>query len=455
MDSIAINRRRISPMLLSEAIRKRLLQAIDNDSLIFLCGAGLSMADPSNLISTVNIARLCYDHWVTIEPALDPAFRKDIDQLAAHFHAQGSLPRSYILPKVWDELVGAPNAGHAAIADLLITKAARAALSANVDALIEAWAAEHKVLLSGALTGQEAVDTTKNRPLLKFHGCLLRDPDKTLWTHTQLTDPEMAQRLHSCTQWMNLLLPGKHVVVVGFWTDWGYLNDVLEQAFTISTASSVTVIDLDSSGNLQEKAPGLWNKLNALSDSFDHVSVSGAAALDELRTEYGRVWARQLFALGAPLAVNGGVSETDLPKFAFPDSFSGEVLYNLRRDAEGVAYNRAGSAKYPSASAAEVAYLHISLLKAGATREGAWLRLAGQSIRIVNGAGQHLDGVQSGYKEPSTLVQSQVVICAGARNLGVPARIIAAGRGASVIRPTSGGSAHWITSDDAKTEFGL
>ena len=97
INSIAINRRTILAMLLSEAIAKRLLQAIDNDSLIFLCGAGLSMADPSNLISTVNIARLCYDHWVTIEPALDPAFRKDIDQLAAHFHAKGSLPRSYIV----------------------------------------------------------------------------------------------------------------------------------------------------------------------------------------------------------------------------------------------------------------------------------------------------------------------------------------------------------------------
>ena len=34
---------------------------------------------------------------------------------------------------------------------------------------------------------------------------------------------------------MNLNLPGRHLVVVGFWTDWGYLNDVLTEALTIET----------------------------------------------------------------------------------------------------------------------------------------------------------------------------------------------------------------------------
>jgi hypothetical protein len=443
-------------MLLSEATRQRLLGAIEAESLVILCGAGLSMGVPSNLPSAVAISRRCYDKRVAVEPALNPALRDDIDGLAGHFYSTKKNFQGTFIPLVpWNELVGSPNAGHAAIADFLISKAARAALSANFDALIETWAGDHKTFLLGALTGQEATDATNIAPLLKFHGCLHRERLETLWTHAQLAEPAIAQRVQTCAQWMNLLLPGKHLVVVGFWTDWGYLNDVLEQAFTVDTASSVTVIDPDSSANLQAKAPGLWAKLNALSHLFEHVTESGAAALDELRTEYGRVWARRLFALGAPLAVAAGVAAADLPTFAYPEDLAGDALYNLRRDAEGTPYHRAGTAKLPSPSAAVVSYLHICLLRVGATRRGAWLLLGGQSIRIVNGAGQDLRTVQSGYKEPSTLEQSEIVICAGAVNLGVPARIIPAGRGASIVRPSPGGSARWITSDDAKTEFAL
>jgi hypothetical protein len=60
-------------------------------------------------------------------------------------------------------------------------------------------------------------------------------------------------------------------VVVGFWTDWGYLNDVLAGAFTINTALSVTVVDPSPATSLQTKAPLLWARLNSLSTIFEHV----------------------------------------------------------------------------------------------------------------------------------------------------------------------------------------
>ena len=63
-------------MVLSPPVIRRLLGAIETDSLIFLCGAGLSIPSPSNLLSAVRVSQMCYDAWVHTEP-LDPALRDD------------------------------------------------------------------------------------------------------------------------------------------------------------------------------------------------------------------------------------------------------------------------------------------------------------------------------------------------------------------------------------------
>jgi hypothetical protein len=51
----------------------------------------------------------------------------------------------------WEEMLGLPNAGHEAISDTLICRAAHGALSTNYDRIIEAWAQNPKVDLRGAL----------------------------------------------------------------------------------------------------------------------------------------------------------------------------------------------------------------------------------------------------------------------------------------------------------------
>jgi hypothetical protein len=439
-------------MVLSAELTTRLLGAIETDSLMFLCGAGLSVAAPSSLLSAITVSEICYDKWQPTE-ALDPALRKDVDRLAGHFHARGDFKKVFIRLVPWNELVGCPNSGHAALADFLISRAAHAALSANFDPLIEFWAAERKIAMQGALTGQEAVEFTNNtNPLIKFHGCLQRARDTTLWTKGQLTDPDVQNRISSCSEWMNLHLPGKHLVVIGFWSDWGYLNEVLGNAFTINNASSVTVIDPSTTMDLQAKAPNLWIKLNGLSSVFEHVQASGADALEELRTAFSKTWARKFYMLGQTLVQQAGGAMTAAAPF---DTLAGEDLYYLRRDAEGVPYTHAATLKAPPSSAAQTAFVHAMFLNAGATMQRAWLQHGGRSIRVVNGAGQGLADVQARYKEPVTVAQSEFVVCAGAMEFGVPARLIAAGRGASTIRPTPGGGAKWLTFDKARTEFGL
>ena len=438
-------------MVLSANLTTRLLGAIETDSLMFLCGAGLSAALPSGLPSAARVSQICYDKWRSTE-TLDPALRDDIDQLAGYFHARGDFENVFIRLVPWNELVGPPNSGHAAIADFLISRGAHAALSANFDPMIEHWAEEHRIAMQGALTGQEAVEfADRTNPLIKFHGCLRRAPHSTLWTQGQLGDAAVQERVRSCSQWMNLHLPGKHLVVIGFWTDWRYLNDVLGNAFSINNASSVTVIDPGTTAELQAKAPNLWAKLNGLSRVFEHVQASGADALEELRTAYSKAWARKYYALGEALVqTTGGAASVAAPF----DTLAGEDLYNLRRDAEGVPYTRAASQKTPAPNAAQAAYVYVLLLNAGATNMGAWIQHGGRSIRIVNGAGQGLTDVQARYIEP-TITESDIVVCAGAIELGVPGRVIAPGRGASMVRPTPGGSARWLTFEKAEVEFGL
>lgn len=105
--------------------------------------------------------------------------------------------------------------------------------------------------------------------------------------------------------------------------------------------------------------------------------------------------------------------------------------------------------------AAQAAFAHAMLTDAGATIHGAWKLHAGRSVRIVNGAGRGLADVQATYREPPSVVQSEIIVCAGALDLGVPAALIATGRDKSVVRPDSADQACWYTLDQAREEFGL
>jgi hypothetical protein len=60
--------------------RVRLLGSIEAGHLMLLCGAGLSMPAPSNLMSAAGVARACYDKWYPTEQLPAPSA---YDELAA------------------------------------------------------------------------------------------------------------------------------------------------------------------------------------------------------------------------------------------------------------------------------------------------------------------------------------------------------------------------------------
>src|SRR5258706_288899 len=185
----------------------------------------------------------------------------------------------------------------------------------------------------GASDGREALQfVNESNPLIKFHGCLIRDRPNTLWTQAQLAEPPIQDRVRTCSEWMRLQLPGKDLFVIGFWTDWGYLNDVIADALDAGTFNSVTIIDPRDSADLQAKAPRLWNILNAGSANFNHIRGSGSEALEELQIAFSRTWLRRFYAFGRPL-----VEQAGLPYAAIEPDMDGGDCYRCRCDAEGKA----------------------------------------------------------------------------------------------------------------------
>ena len=197
---------------------------------------------------------------------------------------------------------------------MLLCGAVNAALSANFDLMIEQWSSRRKVALRGALDGQEAVRfASTSNPLLKFHGCMSRGLEETLWTHDQLVLPDVAARVESCKAWMGLNLPARDLLVVGFWTDWGYLNGVLADAVAGGTTNSITVVDPQPSNTLEQKAPVLWATLTTchISRTSKNRAMTSSLKLGKRTQEFGP---ENLYALGLPLyAAEKGAAPADVP----------------------------------------------------------------------------------------------------------------------------------------------
>lgn len=431
----------------------RILASIEANNLVLLCGAGVSIPRPSGLLSALRVAQICYDKYCAVEE-LPLGLRDDIAELAAHFHDAGQLQSVFLKRLVpWNELVGEPNSGHHAIGDFLASRAVTATLSTNFDTMIEQWAKGHKIDLRGAVEPAEAAPfADQTAPLLKLHGCMDRTREETLWTSRQVEDARVKARVSGWANWMQLNLPGKDLLIVGFWTDWGYLNDVVNDVLSDHGLASATVLDPSSAEQLQSKAPKLWTSLQA-AGTFSHVQASSDEALEELRIEFSRVWLKKFFRLGKPLIDATG---PPCPSAAYvPPPGPMSDLYDLRRDAEGVPSPRAAQTRTPSAATAQAAYAHLLLVRGNATRNGAWYEHAGKSVRVVNGAGEFLATVRERYVEPPAVAQPDFIVCAGATDFGIPAQLIATGQGASTVRPAPGGTTKWITLDAAKTEWQL
>lgn len=432
----------------------RLLASMNAGRLLVVCGAGLSMAPPSSLPSARAVAERCFDKYrLESDPNCDVGLRENLEALAEHFAGLSTLQSVFIEHLVpWSSFVRPSNPGHAAIADFLIIRAAVAGISSNYDTLIERRAWDYGADFRGSLDGDEATsDTVRQAPLLKFHGCSHRDRPATVWAPSQLNDPTISARIARSKIWMAANIRQKDVLVVGFWSDWEYLNAVIGDALIDVQPLSITVIDLSPTNTLEQKAPQLWQIAHAQNVTFEHVQESGATALDELRRAFSSNYLRQVLNAGRTAFEQATGVQCD-PAWLEVADFDSEALYGLRRDAEGVSAAEPATLLRP-ANPESLGFFHLLMRQAGAVQSADGYEFNGRSVRVVNGAQTVLGTLRGRFVEPPAAMEADIVVAVGATDLGVPDNVIRSGRVGDLIRPDAGGE--WYDLAGARTALGI
>ena len=441
---------------MDEDLATRLLASIEVNRLVILSGAGLSMSPPSLVPSANALANQVSDEYqrVTGSGNLTPV-RNDIEAIARYFLARMEIVPVLIRRLIsWTPFRGRFNDGHAAIADFLGARIAECAVTTNIDELTEIAARElGESDFRSALNGQEASQGGQaHAPYLKVHGCVKRDMDNTLWCHEQLGGGTIATRVADSRAWLMGNLRQRDLVVVGFWSDWSYLNEVLENCLSPEAPNAVILVDPASAATLSQKAPLLWAWAHR--GWFQHVQEDGKGFLAELRRRFSLNFFRRLIeqAAGTYQGLRGTLYTGPVN---FHASAVTDDLFAIRRDVEGVPAGAMPRAKRPDPTMNLVAATWMLLIEDGAALTGACFQLAAQRIRVVRGAGDVLSLVKKKFeREEGTPEPIDIVIAAGAEEDGnAPSDLVRDAEPATIARPRVAG--RWMTLREARGFLGL
>lgn len=428
------------------------LSALLSDRLALLCGAGLSMAAPSSLPSAATLAwraKQKYDATYGTDRAPLP---ESIDDQTEFFFQRGELATGYLRTYIdKDAFAAEPNSGHFATADLLLTGAVTTAVSTNVDTLIET--------AGNMLFGHVGVGVSRARvaalapdvsPLLKIHGCW-SDPAGTVWAASQVTAEPIKSRIEECGAWLTNRLLDRDIVIVGYWTDWDYLNQLLAASLEAVNPSRVIVVDPCETETFADKAPALFALGQRATHEFRHVRCSGDLFLDKLRVDFSRAYVRQVLHAGvAAYTAQTGVNPN--AEWLNPTSTEADVLWRIRRDLEGRNPNEPSKARVPN----DEPLLGLTLLQLqarGAVADGNFWNLGGERVRVLRTANRALHEVEAAFaRETPPVLAPQYVIAVGAEALPLPASI---SRGSGTGSIARGSSSRWLSRTGAVEEFGL
>lgn len=427
--------------------------AIVQDRLAFICGAGLSMAGPSNIPSAWTVASSAKREYDAIYGMANDPLSEDIEEQAEFFHEKGQLATTYLTKLIDNDTFSAPpNNGHLAVADFLLTKAAQIAVSTNVDALIESAGDQ---LFGGVVTATRRDDAAafypENAPLLKIHGCWKSDRRQTVWAPSQLLCEPNQSRVAECSLWMEQQLLNRDLIIIGYFTDWDYLNALLERCLGSVQPSNVFVVDPSSTADLNGKAPALFSVGENAAGGFYHVQGSGADFLHELRKKWSVSYLRQVLSAGFQLLQQYQDPRADMANCEPPEA-EVEALWAIRRDLEGVGPNDPCRTKKPYDDPTLGRMLHI-LRHGGANLEGTHWNLNGRKIRVIRGSGKALNEVAKAHEgSVSPLSAADITIATGARDFGLKPDIARSGTLPSVVRNQS---SRFLTDEQAEQELGI
>ncbi|MFA3919130.1 hypothetical protein [Ruegeria hyattellae] len=287
-------------------------------------------------------------------------------------------------------------------------------------------------------------------PLLKIHGCW-SDPPGTVWAASQVTTEPIKTRIEECGAWLTNRLLNRDIVIVGYWTDWDYLNEVLEMSLNAVAPSRVIVVDPCETGSFAAKAPALFELGQRATEEFLHVCSSGDLFLEKLRMSFSRAFVRRILHAGvATYTAQAGTGPDNT--WLNPSSTDADVLWRIRRDLEGRNPNEPAKARAPI----EEPLLGMTLLQLqarGAIAEGSYWNLNGQRIRVLRTSNRPLHEVEAVFaRETPPVVAPEYVIAVGAEALPLPANIARGSGTGSIARGSSG---RWLSRKDAVEELEL
>lgn len=435
---------------MDEQLKSRLLDSMAANRLVTFTGAGLSMAQPSEVPSAWTLAQSCAGVYERdFGETLAAPCHTDIERLAEYFADRRQLESVFLGSVIEKTDIGLfmrkPNKGHEAIADMLACSAIEANVSTNVDTLIEV-AAENlgEPIARIAVTRNEAVSGTQfHKPHVKLHGCFRRSMRETLWCREQITRPPFDSRIGDFSQWLPNVLLDKDVVFVGFWTDWAYLNRVFEEIVGHSIPRLMILVNPSEFTVLEQKAPILSSFVDRPQTEFVHVRESGADFLDELRRGMGERFMRILLNRGvSTYETILGTRPTRIQYFTGVDTHS---LYQWRRDSTGTPQENIVRLKAPDDSMTRLAVTHLRLQEMGGVIENDAYQFRGRRVRLIHGAGRYLAQIQKMFARASSLSdQEDIVICVGADDtMPLPVDIT---KGANKINVVNRGArGEWIT----------
>jgi len=274
-----------------------------------------------------------------------------------------------------------------------------------------------------------------------LHGCYVRQLPATLWCHAQLEEPDARRHLDEMGRWLETRLRGRDLLLLGFWTDWGYLNSALETCVSAAEPASVTLVALDDEATLKAKAPSLWEWASRR-PNFKPVSMDAAEFLVELRRQFGLLFRRLLLETGrATAASHYGIPPTAYPE---PAESTAKDLYAFRQDACGVSRLSIPQIPRPDSSMELLGAVHVKLLALGAVLAGSDYVCCGRRVRVINGAGQLLSRVRARVAVGEEPPGEVTIFCVGAADDGgAPADLVREGQDVTVVRAAA--TARWLT----------
>ena len=428
--------------LIDAELRERLLSSIAGDSLIILCGAGLSMAAPSKVSSAWHVAQHCASTYrKNTGSDLPETITDDIEAIAEHFFGRHELQNVFLRQLIdWSEFVSrCENRGHIAVADLLGAQLVDLVVSTNVDMLIEQAAKRlgEKDFYPVVIQDELNLNKDGHAPLVKLHGCATRTRFETVWCKSQLDVEPLKSRIEQLAAWLRGHLPNRDLLVVGFWTDWAYLNAILEAAVVSTEPRSVIVVDPSSEDALESKSPALW-KWTQENARFQHVSASGDQFLDELRHVISCHFINRVWEKGKQTYIElFGYEPATTPSVDL-DSFSTDQLYALRRDITGVPSTDIVRGTTIEDAHSLIGLLQLGLLLCGATLSSNEFTWNGTSVRLLHTPNESLSHVRNRFSvEPPNPKPPTRTVCIGAwDDGGVPQTIIQRGISQGIIRNT-------------------